>query len=75
VAARPPGVKGFAALPRRWAVERSFAWVGRDHRLGKEYAALLEASEAMVRATFGSVVLRRSPSSRLRKHPLVVRHG
>jgi transposase len=26
---RPPGVKGFQLLPRRWVVERTFAWLGR----------------------------------------------
>ncbi len=33
VVARAPGTAGFAVLPRRWVVERSFAWVGRYRRL------------------------------------------
>jgi len=34
---RPPGVKGFQLLPRRWVVERTFAWLGRCRRLAKDF--------------------------------------
>ena len=34
---RPPGVKGFQLLPRRWVVERTFAWCGRCRRLAKDF--------------------------------------
>ena len=34
---RPPGVKGFQLLPRRWVVERTFAWIGRCRRLSKDF--------------------------------------
>ncbi len=59
VVAREPGAKGFAVLPRRWVVERSFAWMGRYRRLSKEYEALIETSEAMIWAAFGTTMLRR----------------
>jgi putative transposase len=59
VVARPPGTKHFAVLPRRWVVERSFAWIGRYRRLSKEYEALTATSEAMIWAAFGSTMLRR----------------
>lgn len=36
---RPPGVKGFQLLPRRWVVERTFAWFGRCRRLAKDFEA------------------------------------
>jgi putative transposase len=36
---RPPGVKGFQLLPRRWVVERTFAWLGRCRRLAKDFEA------------------------------------
>lgn len=36
---RPPGVKGFALLPRRWVVERTFAWFGRCRRLSRDFEA------------------------------------
>jgi putative transposase len=34
---RPLGVKGFQLLPRRWVVERTFAWFGRCRRLAKDF--------------------------------------
>ena len=34
---RPPGTKGFQLLPRRWVVERTFAWLGRCRRLAKDF--------------------------------------
>lgn len=33
---RPKDAKGFVRLPRRWVVERSFAWFGRNRRLDKD---------------------------------------
>ena len=38
---RLPGAKkGFVLLPRRWVVERSFAWLGRSRRLARDYERL-----------------------------------
>jgi putative transposase len=37
IVARPPGVKGFQLLPRRWVVERTFAWLGRRRLLAKDF--------------------------------------
>jgi transposase len=34
---RPDGVKGFQLLPRRWVVERTFAWLGRCRRLTMDF--------------------------------------
>src|SRR5690606_1399335 len=34
---RPHGTKGFQLLPRRWVVERTFAWFGRNRRLAKDH--------------------------------------
>jgi putative transposase len=34
---RPHGVKGFQLLPRRWVVERTFAWLGRCRRLARDF--------------------------------------
>ena len=48
VVRRPQGQKGFAVLPRRWVVERTFAWLGFHRRLSKDYEALPETSEAMI---------------------------
>jgi len=38
--------KGFKLLPRRWVVERTFAWYDRQRRLSKDYELLPETSEA-----------------------------
>ena len=35
-------VKGFAVLPRRWVVERTFSWFGRNRRLAKDFENLAE---------------------------------
>jgi putative transposase len=45
---RPPGTKGFAILPRRWVVERTFAWMMRYRRLSRDYEVLLLHIEAMI---------------------------
>jgi transposase len=34
---------GFVVLPRRWVVERTFSWFGRNRRLAKDYENLAEA--------------------------------
>ena len=43
---RPPGVKGFQLLPKRWVVERSFAWLGRSRRLAKDFEATTQSATA-----------------------------
>jgi transposase len=45
---RPKGVKGFQLLPRRWVVERTFAWHGRCRRLAKDFEATIESATAWV---------------------------
>lgn len=40
VVKRPEGEKGFVLLPRRWVVERSFAWLSRFRRLGRDLERL-----------------------------------
>lgn len=45
---RPEETKGFAVLPRRWVVERTFAWLGRYRRLSKDYEQLPQSSESMI---------------------------
>jgi len=38
----------FVILPRRWVVERTFAWLGRSRRLSKDYETLCETSQTFV---------------------------
>ena len=45
---RPPGVKGFQLLPRRWVVERTFAWLCRSRRLAKDFEATIASATAWV---------------------------
>jgi transposase len=40
VVQRPEGSQGFVLLPKRWVVERSFAWVSRFRRLARDYERL-----------------------------------
>ncbi len=40
--------RGFQVLPKRWIVERTFAWLGRYRRLSKDYEYLPESAEAMI---------------------------
>ncbi|WP_145272284.1 IS5 family transposase [Tautonia plasticadhaerens] len=49
VVSRPPGSKGFVKLPRRWVVERTFAWLGRYRRHSWDYEWYPESSESMIR--------------------------
>lgn len=39
---------GFQVLPRRWVVERTFAWLGRQRRLSKDFEALPATEEAWI---------------------------
>ena len=59
VVKRTDDQKGFAVLPRRWVVERTFAWLGRHRRLSKDYERLPRTSEAMIRLVMIRLMLRR----------------
>jgi len=44
---RSEGAKGFAVLPHRWKVERTFGWLGRYRRLSRDFEHTVSSSEAM----------------------------
>ena len=56
-ALRPKGFRG--VLPRRWAVERTFSWLGHSRRLSKDYERLCETGEALIYATMTRLMARR----------------
>lgn len=49
----------FSVLPRRWVVERTYAWMGRYRRLSKDYEFLPETSETYLYLAMSNVLLRR----------------
>jgi transposase len=49
--------RGFVLLPRRWVVERSFAWATRFRRLAKDYERLPETVEGLYFLAFATLML------------------
>ncbi len=56
---RSDDLKGFVVLPKRWLVERTFAWLGQSRRLSKDYEYLPASSEAMIYIAMTRIMLRR----------------
>ncbi|HXG83349.1 MAG TPA: IS5 family transposase [Pyrinomonadaceae bacterium] len=55
----PPEQKGFQVLPRRWVVERTFAWLSNHRRLSKDYERFTKTSEALIQIAMMRLMLRR----------------
>ncbi len=55
----PPAVPLFAVVPRRWVVERTFAWLGRCRRLSKDYEYLRVCSENVIYLAMAMLLVRR----------------
>jgi putative transposase len=49
----------FVVLPKRWIVERTFAWLGKHRRLSKDYETNPQSSEAMIRLAMINLMLHR----------------
>lgn len=56
---RSDNVTGFAVLPKRWVVERTFGWLNRSRRLSKDYERWPETEEAWVYAAMTRLMLKR----------------
>jgi|SRR5579859_6910827 len=56
---RLAGTKGFVVQPKRWVVERTFAWLGRFRRLSKDYEYCTDSSQAMIYLAMSRIMLRR----------------
>lgn len=50
---------GFQVIPRRWVVERTFAWLGNYRRLSKDYEYWVYTSDAMIYAAMVRIMVRR----------------
>jgi putative transposase len=51
--------RGFRVLPRRWVVERTFAWLSQNRRMSKDYERLCATAEAFVYAAMTRLMVRR----------------
>jgi putative transposase len=69
-AEREPGTRGFQVQPRRWVVERCFAWLSRTRRLAKDYERKVQTSETLV-----EVAMIRQLVARLGRRPSRPRHA
>jgi putative transposase len=52
-------LRGFRVLPRRWVVERTFAWISHNRRMAKDYERLCATGEAFVYAAMTRLMVRR----------------
>jgi putative transposase len=67
VVGRPAGAEGWVRLPKRWVVERTFAWLGRYRRLSKDYEKLPQTSAAVVQVAAIHHLVRRLKRNRPRE--------
>jgi len=54
-----PGQVGFEVHPRRWVVERCFAWLGRNRRLAKDFEATIASATAFLYSASAMLLIRR----------------
>lgn len=69
---RRPDRHRFVVIPKRWIVERTFAWLGRNRRLAKDYEARPQTTEVLMAVAMFGLMLRRLARSGLGfpKHPV-----
>ncbi|MBV9510180.1 MAG: IS5 family transposase, partial [Caulobacteraceae bacterium] len=59
---RSDKAEGFEVLPRRWVVKRTFAWLGRNRRLAKDFEETIESSSAWLFIASVQLIVRRIES-------------
>jgi putative transposase len=65
IKSRPGKAKGFVLIPKRWVVERTFAWLGRYRRHSKDYERLTTSSAAMIQLSAAHMMLKRIKPHRI----------
>jgi putative transposase len=73
IVSRAPDQVGFVVVPRRWVVERTFAWLGRSRRLSKEYEHWPEYSETVIYLASIQFLLQRLAPDLTRERPYTQR--
>jgi putative transposase len=64
VVKRPPGVRGWSQQPKRWIVERTFAWLLRNRRLTVDYERKVQISETLIEGAMIRLLVARLGRSR-----------
>ena len=62
---RPVEAKGFVVLPKRWIVERTFAWLARCRRHSRDYERTTQSSETMIQISMIALMSRRLANKNL----------
>ena len=72
VVERAAGVRGFAVVPKRWIVERTFGWLSRYRRMSKDYERKVQTSETFIAVAMIRLVLARlgRPAEQPAKHAI-----
>lgn len=73
IVAQPSDQQGFIVVPRRWVVERTFAWLGRYRRLSKDYERHAEYSESWVYLASIARMLRKLAPNEQEERPYIRR--
>lgn len=60
---KPESQTGFVLLPRRWVVERGFAWCSRFRRLARDYERLSTTLQQLHFLVFAAIMLARNAAS------------
>ena len=59
VVRRTAGQAGFAVIPRRWVVERTFAWIVKNRRFVRDYEQLTPVAETLITIAAAATLIRR----------------